>query len=97
MATLYVSYFGAVDKGVAGDPIKSETITTSGVSAASGAIPDGAIVARFVSDASHYVTIDTGTPTASAANGAVQFANQELWLRVRTSNRATLKAAAVTV
>lgn len=97
MATLYVSYYGSVDKGVAGDPIKSEAITTSAASAASGAIPDGALIACVSSDASHYVTIGTGTPTASAANGGVQFANNPLWLRVQTASRATLKLAVVTV
>lgn len=97
MATLYVSYYGSVDKLCAGDPIKSETITTSGTSAAGGAIPDGALVAMIVSDASHYVTIGTGTPTAAATNGGVQYANVPLWLRIQTASRAALKVAAVTV
>lgn len=96
MATLYVSYYGSVDKLCAGDPIKSETITTSGTSAAGGTIPDGAMVACIVSDTSHYVTIGTGTPTAAATNGGIQFANSPLWLRIQTANRAALKVAAVT-
>lgn len=96
MATLYISYFATVDKHCAGDPIKSETITTSGSSAASGEVPDGAVVAVIVSDASHYVTIGTDTPTASAGNSAVQFAGSALWLRIRSSSRAALKIAAVT-
>ena len=96
MATLYISYFGSVDKLCAADPIKSETVTTSGTSAASGTIPDGAVVAQIISDTTHYVTIGTGTPTAAATNSAVQFANTPLWLRTQTSARAALKIAAIT-
>lgn len=98
MASLYVSYFATVDKYCPGDPIRTDVITTSGTSAAiSGTVPDGAVVLKIDSDAAHYVTINTGTPTAAATNGAYQAANQPLWLRVRSSNRAALKVAAVTV
>lgn len=96
MATLYVSYFGAVDKDVAADPIKAETVTTSGTSAASGAIPDGAMIAKVQSDVAHYVTIGTGTPTAAATNSVYVGANEVLWLRVQTSSRAAKKVAAIT-
>lgn len=95
MATFYVSYFGAVDQLCAGDPISSETITTSGTSAAGAVIPAGCKVLQVVSDTSHYVTVGTGTPTAAAANGALQFANSPLWLRVEPRG-ASLKIAAVT-
>jgi len=50
----------------------------------------------FVSDATHYITIGTGTPTAAAANSGVQFANVPLWVLVNEDTSATLKAAAIT-
>lgn len=97
MASLYISYFASVDKNCAGDPIKSEVVTTSGTSAASGVVPSNATVAMIVSDATHYVAIGTDTPTAAVTNGAVQFASVPLWLRISSSSRAALKIAAVTV
>lgn len=97
MPTLYVSYFGAVDAQVAGDPISSTTITTSASSAATSlVVPDATKVVQVVGDASHYVAVGADTPTASAANGAVQFANNALWLRVEPKG-ASLRIAAVTV
>lgn len=67
MATLYVSWIGGVSNNCAREPIKSETVTTSGTSAQSGANPSGAIVQLF-SDAAHYVDVGSD-PTATAANG----------------------------
>lgn len=96
MATLYVSYYATVDKDCAGDPIASETVTTSGTSAATAAIPTGAMVAKLRSDAAHYYTIGTGTPTAAATNGAYLAANESEWLRISGAGRAALKIAAIT-
>lgn len=96
MATLYVSYFGSVDKHCAGDPIKSETVTTSGTSAASGAIPDGTSIIKIQSDAAHYVTIGLSTPTAAATNSAYVGAGEVFWLRTASSTRAAQKVAAIT-
>lgn len=97
MATLYISYYATVDKLCAGDPIKSETVTTSGTSAASGTLPTNAAVAMLVSDATHYFTIGTDTPTAAATNGGVLYADSPLWLNLGTGSRPALKIAAVTV
>lgn len=96
MATLYISYYAGGDAGCASDPIKSETVTTSVTSAASGTVPPNAVMAMIVSSAAHYVTIGTGTPTAAASNGGVQFTNVPLWLRISSASRAALKIAAVT-
>lgn len=95
MATLYVSYFGSVQKGVAGDPVKTETVTTSGTSAATAAIPKSALVAAVHSDAAHYVTIGEGTPTAAITNGFYLPANVTREFIVPPN--VTVKIAAVTV
>lgn len=96
MATLYISYFANVDKGVAGDPIKSESITTSGTSAASGVVPGNAVVAKIQSEAAHFVTIEIGTPTASAGNSLYLGAGEAQFIRVRSAGRSDLKIAAIT-
>lgn len=80
MATLFISYFGTVDKGVAGDPVASETVTTSTTSAQSAAVPKFALVAKIVSDTAHYIA-QGANPTATATNGAYLSANDPLWLR----------------
>lgn len=97
MATLYVSYFGSVDKLVAGDPIKTETVTTSGTSAATGVVPSNAAVAAVHSDAAHYVTIGSGTPTAAITNGFYLPANMTREVRTFPAGQTALKIAAVTV
>lgn len=98
MASLYISYFGNVDKHVAADPMKSEVVTTSTSSAPGGTIPDGASVIKINSDTAHYVTIGTGTPTAAVGAGSFYLgANETIFLRVSTSSRAALKIAAVTL
>ena len=71
MATLYISYWGHVERNVAGDPIKSETLTTSTTSGLAAAIPAGAVVATVYSpDADHVVTKGSGSPTAAIGAGS---------------------------
>jgi len=96
MATLYISYFGSVDKLVAGDPIKSETITTSGTSAASGVVPSNAAVAAIHSDTAHYVTIGAGTPTAAITNSFYLPPNVTREIRTFPAGQTALKIAAIT-
>ena len=97
MATLYISYFGDVADECASTPISSETVTTSTTSAASGAIPAGAKVAAIVSDTAHYVTINTGTPTAAITNSFYLPANTMRELRVNKEVTASKKIAAITL
>lgn len=96
MADLIISYFDSVDKGCAGSPIKSETVTTSGISAASAAIPVGADVCALYSSAAHYVTIGSGTPTAAASNSFYLPASVHMWLRTYVAEGQTVKIAAIT-
>lgn len=97
MATLYVSYFGGVDKQVAADPIKSETVTTSTTTAATGAIPSGAVVASLFSDTAHYVTIGTDTPTAAITNSFYLPANTVREIRTFNGDGVARKIAAITL
>ena len=96
MADLIISYFDNVDKGVAGGPLKSETVVTSVTSAASAAIPDTSDVCLIFSVASHYVTIGEGTPEASTANSFYLAANQPQFLRTYVARGQTVKIAAIT-
>ncbi len=96
MATLIISYFGEVADECASTPISSETVTTSGTSAASAVIPAGAKVAAFWSDAAHYVTVNTGTPTATATNGFYLPASTTREIRVNKELSAAKKFAAIT-
>ena len=97
MATFFISYFGTVDKGVAGDPIKAETVTTSASSARSGVIPSGAVIAKVQSDVGHYVAIgDDPTATQAGAGMAYAAAGELLWLRTDRHALANYKIAAVT-
>lgn len=97
MATLYISYFGNVDRGCAGTPLSAVTITTSGTSAATAAnIPVTAKVACFRSDAAHYVTIGNGTPVAAAANSVYVPASETFWLRTYVAEGQSVKIAAIT-
>jgi hypothetical protein len=91
MATLYVSWLGGAVLNCAVDPIKSETVTTSGTSAQSGANP-GARVAQLRSDAAHYVTTG-GDPTATAGKSVYVPANETYYLAVGSNQ----KIAAITV
>jgi hypothetical protein len=101
MATLYISYYGGADKGVAVDPIGAEALTTSGTSATiSGVVPDGTGIIKFNSDAAHYIDLDIGTPVAAAGRvGGSSYvaANEVFWLRTASASRAALKVAAITV
>lgn len=96
MADLIISYFDTVDKYVAGTPLKSETVTTSGTPAASAAIPVKSDVCSIFSVAAHYVTIGEGTPTAAASNSFYLPANQIMWLRTFVAEGQTVKIAAIT-
>lgn len=95
MADLIISYFDNVDKGVAGGPLKSETVVTSVTSAASAAVPAASDVCLIFSVADHYVTIGEGTPEASAANSFYLAANQPQFLRTYVGRGQTVKIAAV--
>lgn len=97
MATLYISYFGSNQSGAIDGIIKSETITTSAITAASGVVPTSAQYAQITSTAAHYVTIGTGTPTAAATNSVVQGANLAITLRVNNGTGSEAqKIAAIT-
>lgn len=96
MADLIISYFDTVSKEVAGTPIKSETVVTSGVSAASAAVPTNSDVCSLFSTAAHYVTIGEGTPSAAASNSFYLPANQQMWLRTFVAEGQTVKIAAIT-
>lgn len=97
MATLYVSYFGSTKDGAVGSIIGSETITTSGTSAAGGAIPLHAAFAQVYATVAHYVTVGTGTPTAAAGNSFVQGANLAPIIRIENGlGQGAKKIAAIT-
>lgn len=93
MADLIISFYGAVDNGCAGDPLGSETVTTSGTSAQSAANTEGAVVASLYSTAAHYVTVGND-PTAAAANSFYLPASTVMWLDLRAN--LTDKIAAIT-
>lgn len=92
MATLYVSYYGAVENGCASDPLASETVTTSGVSAQSGANNKYGVVASLFSTAAHYFTVGAN-PTAASTNSCYLPANTLLWVALDGNQ----KIAAITV
>lgn len=81
MASLYISYFGSVDKGCAQDPLGSEVVTTSTSNAQSSANTRMGVVAKIESDVAHYIK-DGADPTATAAGGVHLAANETLWLRL---------------
>lgn len=98
MASLYISYWGTVDKECGGDPILSEVITTSSTSALSGTIPSGAVAATVESDAASYVTLGTGSPTAAVGAGSFYIgANSPRDIRITGVGKAAMKFAARTV
>lgn len=98
MATLYISYFDNVDLGVAGFPISSTTVTTSGTSAASANIPVTADVAFVYSDAAHYVTIsrDGETKAAAANNSFYLPAGVNMPIRTFVATGQAVKISAIT-
>lgn len=95
--TLYISYFGGVSKDVAFGPVSSETVSTSTSSAASGAIPIQAAIASLYAAVDHYVTIGTGTPTATATNGFFLPAGTQRDIAIPNGQGAALKIAAITL
>ena len=93
MATLYVSYVGGVQYGVAKSPMGTDTIATSGTSAKSDA-NTGASVAVVFSDAAHYVAVGpAASVVASAANGIYVPANVQRELALNPGD----EVAAITV
>lgn len=78
MATLYVSYYGAVDNQCASLPLGSEAVTTSATSAQANGNASAAVVMVF-SDTAHYVTFGSN-PTATMGTGAFIPANTPFWL-----------------
>lgn len=90
MATLYVSYIGAVENGVSASPLGSETLTTSATSAQAAGNISAACVMLF-SDTAHWVAFGTN-PTATASNGIYCPAGQLFWV-----DNAGAKLAAITV
>ena len=95
MATLYINYWGTVDKGVAGDPIKSEAVTTSAASAQSGVIPAGAVVATLSSSALHCVAVGNDPVAAVGAGSFILPANGEREIRLTRHGLAAHKIAAI--
>lgn len=95
MATMYVSYLGGVQFGVAKDPISATTITTSGSTAkTSAAAPASACIAVVVSDAAHYVNVGPqASVTAAASNGMYVPANVERHIAINPGDG----VAAITV
>lgn len=92
MATLYVSYYGTVESGCGSNPVASETVTTSGTSAQSGANANWGVVAMLYSSAAHYFTVGAN-PTAAAGNSCYLPANTALWVAIGPEE----KIAAITV
>lgn len=95
MATMYVSYLGGVQFGVAKDPVSATTITTSGTTAKTGAAaPADAMIAVVVSDTAHYVnTGPQATVEAAASNGMYVPANVERHIAINPGDG----VAAITV
>jgi peptidoglycan hydrolase-like protein with peptidoglycan-binding domain len=97
MATLFVSYFENADKGIASGLLGNTTVTTSTSSAATtNAMPASAQIVCVISDAAHYVTFGSGTPTAAAGTGFYLPANVQREFRVQQSG-APLKVAGITL
>jgi hypothetical protein len=88
MATLFISFIGGVENGVASKVLGSATVTTSGTSAKTAtAAPTGASIAIVVSDAAHYVAFGPqATVTAAAANGIYVPANIERHVAINAGN-----------
>jgi hypothetical protein len=94
MATLYVSWVGGVQFGVAKEPIAAVTVTTSGTTAKSSVAPAGAAIAVIVSDAAHYVnTGPEASVTAAATNSMYVPANAERHIAINPGDA----VAAITV
>ena len=80
MATLYVSYYGAVNNRVSGQPQFVDVLTTSTTSTQGTANTNkGAIVASLFSDTAHYYTVGAD-PTAAVTSGAYLPANTLVWV-----------------
>jgi hypothetical protein len=93
MASLYVSFYGGVDYGVASRPSGSEVVTTSGTSAKTSG-NDGGVVASVFSDAAHYVNVGpSASVTAAAGTSAYVPANTLVWLKLTQGD----EIAAITV
>ena len=86
MADLIISYYGGVTNQCAAIPLGSETVTTSGTSAQSGANDDFGAVASLFSTTAHYVTSGSD-PTATAANGVYLPASTLVWLDLTNGHK----------
>jgi hypothetical protein len=95
--TLYISYFGGVSKEVAFSPISSETVSSSTTSAAGGTVPQGAGIASIYAAADHYVTIGSGSPTATATNGFFLPAGSTRDIAIPNGQGNALKIAAISL
>lgn len=77
MATLYISYYNTVENNCAKKPMASETVTTSGTTAAASSPQDVSCVAMLFSDAAHYITTNE---SATATAGGYLPASVGHWL-----------------
>lgn len=76
MATLYVSWYGTIDDGIAETPISTSVVTTSAVSAKTSAAPANAKFCIVEGDAAHYVAVGAqASVTAAASSGVYVGAN----------------------
>jgi hypothetical protein len=70
MPTLYVSWYGGVQHGIAKEPLSTSVVTTSGTSAKTAVAPAGASLAIVEGDAAHYVNVGPEpSVTAASTNG----------------------------
>ncbi len=92
MATLHISYYGAIEQGCAKDPCGYEALITSGASVQSAAVPGFATVAKIQSDVAHWFK-DGADPTITETNGSYLEGGEVAWLRCNRN----YKIAAMTV
>jgi hypothetical protein len=94
MATLYVSWYGVIDDGIAETPISTSVLDTSAVSAKTSTAPANAKFCIVTSDTAHYVAVGPqATVTASVSTGAYLPANGERPIGISSGDA----VAAVTV
>jgi hypothetical protein len=97
MGTLRVSYYGGVEKTVAGSPLKVEKLTTSASHAETGSFPTNAEIAIFWTDTNSVICIGTA-PVAADDSTAGQFflaANTERPIKIHSGNVAAQRKASV--
>jgi hypothetical protein len=86
MPTVFCSFYGGSHLGVATDPISTQSITTSGVTArTASAAPAGAQIVGIFGDAAHYVNIGPqASVVASATDGVYVGANTKEYITIPT-------------